>query len=87
MLEEKPVIIQGDGTSLWTLTFNTNFAIGYTGLMGNRHGIGEAFQITGNETLTWNQIYHWGTGSVQGRNLILFMTFPGKLEYDDTALM
>ncbi len=57
MMEEKPVIIQGDGTSLWTLTFNKDFAIGYTGLMGNRHAIGETFQITGDETLTWNQIY------------------------------
>lgn len=57
MMEGKPVIIQGDGTSLWTLTFNTDFAVGYTSLMGNRHAIGEAFQITGDETLTWNQIY------------------------------
>ena len=57
MQEGKPVIIHGDGTSLWTLTFNTDFAIGYTGLMGNPHAIGEAFQITGDETLTWNQIY------------------------------
>ena len=57
MLDGKPVIIQGDGTSLWTLTFNEDFAVGYTGLMGNRHAIGEAFQITGDETLTWNQIY------------------------------
>lgn len=57
MLEGKPVIIPGDGTSLWTLTFNRDFAVGYTGLMGNRHAIGEAFQITGDETLTWNQIY------------------------------
>ena len=57
MQEGKPVIIQGDGSSLWTLTFNRDFAIGYTGLMGNRHAIGEAFQITGDETLTWNQIY------------------------------
>ena len=57
MQEGKPVIIQGDGTSLWTLTFNTDFAIGYTGLMGNKHAIGEAFQITSDETLTWNQIY------------------------------
>lgn len=57
MMAEKPVIIQGDGSSLWTLTFNTDFAIGFTGLMGNRHAIGEAFQITGDETLTWNQIY------------------------------
>lgn len=57
MMEGKPVLIQGDGTSLWTVTFNRDFAIGYTGLMGNRHAIGEAFQITGDETLTWNQIY------------------------------
>ena len=57
MMAGKPVIIQGDGSSLWTLTFNTDFAIGFTGLMGNRHAIGEAFQITGDETLTWNQIY------------------------------
>lgn len=57
MMEGKPVIIQGDGTSLWTLTFNTDFAVGYISLMGNRHAIGEAFQITGDETLTWNQIY------------------------------
>ena len=57
MMEGKPVIIQGDGTSLWTVTYNKDFAVGYTGLMGNRHAIGEAFQITGDETLTWNQIY------------------------------
>ena len=57
MLDGKPVIIQGDGSSLWTVTFNTDFAVGYTGLMGNRHAIGEAFHITGDETLTWDQIY------------------------------
>ena len=57
MQQGKPVIIQGDGSSLWHLTFNADFAIGYTGLMGNRHAIGEAFQITGDEVLTWDQIY------------------------------
>ena len=57
MMDGKPVIIHGDGESLWHLTFNEDFAIGYTGLMGNRHAIGEAFQITGDEVLTWNQIY------------------------------
>ena len=57
MLEGKPVLIQGDGTSLWHLTFNTDFAVGYTALMGNRHAIGEAFNITGDEVLSWNQIY------------------------------
>ena len=57
IMEEKPVLIQGDGTSLWTLTFNTDFAKGYVGLMANPHAIGEAFHITSDETLTWNQIY------------------------------
>ena len=57
MMDGKPVIIHGDGESLWHLTFNEDFAVGYTALMGNRHAIGEAFQITGDEVLTWNQIY------------------------------
>ncbi|MCR5420389.1 MAG: SDR family oxidoreductase [Lachnospiraceae bacterium] len=57
MQEGKPVIIQGDGSSLWTVTHNSDFAVGYTGIMGNRHAIGEAFQITGDEVLTWDQIY------------------------------
>lgn len=57
MLEGKPVIIHGDGTSLWTMTFNEDFAVGFAGLIGNPHAIGEAFQITNDETLTWNQIY------------------------------
>lgn len=57
MMEGRPVIIHGDGESLWHLTFNEDFAVGYTALMANRHAIGEAFQITGDEVLTWNQIY------------------------------
>lgn len=57
MLEGKPVIVQGDGTSLWTITFNTDFAKAFVGLMANPHAIGEAFQITGDESLTWNQIH------------------------------
>ena len=57
MMEGKPVIIHGDGTSLWTMTHNSDFAIGYVGLMGNPHAIGEVFHITNDETLTWNQIY------------------------------
>ena len=57
MLDGKPVIIHGDGSSLWTMTFNTDFALGYCGLIGNPHAIGEAFQIMSDETLTWDQIY------------------------------
>lgn len=55
--EGRPVLIPGDGTSLWTVTHNSDFAKGFVGLMGNIHAIGEAVQITSDETLTWNQIY------------------------------
>lgn len=57
MIEGKPVIVHGDGTSLWTMTHNSDFAKAFAGLVGNAHAIGEAFQITSDETLTWNQIY------------------------------
>ncbi|NLL76169.1 MAG: SDR family oxidoreductase [Clostridiales bacterium] len=57
MMEGKPVIIHGDGTSLWTMTHNSDFARGFIGLMNNIHAIGEAVQITSDESLTWNQAY------------------------------
>ena len=57
MMEGKPVIVQGDGSSLWTLTWNEDFAKGFIGLIGNPKAIGEAFQIMSDEQLTWNQIY------------------------------
>ena len=57
ILEGKPVIIPGDGSSLWTLTHSKDFAKGYVGLMANPHAIGNAFHITTDESMTWNQIY------------------------------
>jgi len=57
MIEGKPVIIHGDGTSLWTITHNSDFAKAYCGLVGNIHAIGQAYHITSDESLTWNQIY------------------------------
>jgi nucleoside-diphosphate-sugar epimerase len=57
MRKGKPVIVHGDGTSLWVLTHNADFARGFIGLLGNSHAIGDAFQITSDEWLTWNQIY------------------------------
>jgi len=57
MLDGKPVIIHGDGTSLWTLTHNSDFARAFVRLAGNIHAIGEAVHITSDESVTWNQIY------------------------------
>lgn len=52
-----PIIVPGDGTSLWTLTHNSDFAQGLLGLFGHPEAIGEDFHITSDEVLTWNQIY------------------------------
>ena len=57
MMEGKPVLVHGDGSSLWTVTWNEDFAKGFIGLLGNPKAIGEAFQIMSDEQLTWNQIY------------------------------
>jgi len=57
MLAGKPVIVIGDGTSLWTMTHSKDFAKGFVGLMGNVSAIGEAVHITSDESLSWNQIY------------------------------
>ena len=57
IMEGKPVIIHGDGTSLWTITHNSDFAKAYAGLCGNIHAIGQAFHITSDESVTWDQIY------------------------------
>jgi len=53
----KKVVVHGDGTSLWTLTHHTDFAVGFTGLLGNPHATGETFHITSDEWLTWDQIF------------------------------
>lgn len=57
MLHGKPVIVPGDGTSLWVLTHHEDFARAFVPLLGNSHAIGEAVHITSDEWLTWNQIY------------------------------
>ena len=54
ILNGKPVIVHGDGLSLWTFTHNSDFARGFLGLMDNPHAIGEAVHITSDETITWN---------------------------------
>ncbi|MDR0885115.1 MAG: SDR family oxidoreductase [Clostridiales Family XIII bacterium] len=57
ILDDKPIIIHGDGTSLWTITHNSDFAKGFLGLMGNSAAIGNTFQITSDEAISWTKIY------------------------------
>jgi nucleoside-diphosphate-sugar epimerase len=53
----KPVVVHGDGTSLWTMTHHRDFAVGLVGLLGNLQAIGQSYHITSDEWLSWNQIY------------------------------
>jgi nucleoside-diphosphate-sugar epimerase len=56
--QRKKVVVHGDGTSLWVLTHARDFAKGLVGLLANPHALGEAFHITSDEVLTWDQIYN-----------------------------
>lgn len=53
----KPVVVPGDGSSLWPITHNSDFAKGFVGLMGHQQALGHAFHITSDEALTWDQHY------------------------------
>jgi len=57
MRKGKEIIVQGDGLSLWRITHNTDFARGILGLVGNPATVGEAFHITNDEIITWDEIY------------------------------
>ncbi len=56
MRQGKPIVVHGDGTSLWVLTHHRDFAKGFVGLLGNNRAIGEVIHITSDELLTWNEI-------------------------------
>jgi nucleoside-diphosphate-sugar epimerase len=57
LLAGKPAIVHSDGTSLWTLTHNSDFAKAFVGLLGNEKAIAQAFHITSDRFLTWNRIF------------------------------
>ena len=52
-----PVVVHGDGTSRWTITHNTDFAVAFVGLLGRPEAVGDTFHITSDEAPTWDQIY------------------------------
>jgi nucleoside-diphosphate-sugar epimerase len=65
MRRKKKVIVHGDGTSLWTMTHNSDFAKGFVGLFGNPRALGQTVHITSDEVLTWDQVTH-AIGSAAG---------------------
>ncbi|HEY7773459.1 MAG TPA: NAD-dependent epimerase/dehydratase family protein [Marinagarivorans sp.] len=69
-----PVVVQGDGTALWTLTHARDFAKGFIGLLGNTEAIGEAVHISSDEALDWNTIYQLTAAAVGATANIVHVT-------------
>lgn len=57
LLNGKPVIVCGDGTTPWTLTRSEDFAAPFIRLFGNKAALGEDFHITSDHAYTWDAIY------------------------------
>ncbi|MFW5846325.1 MAG: SDR family oxidoreductase [Planctomycetota bacterium] len=77
MRDGKPVIVPGDGSTLWTITHSADFAIAFLGLMGHHKAIGDSFHITSDEVLNWNQI-HELTAAAAGVDSIDIVYIPSR---------
>ena len=82
MLDGKPVVVPGDGTSIWTLTHHTDFAVGLAGLIGNPLAMNEIFHITSDEWLTWNRIYELMAGALGVKPLCVHIPSEVISRYD-----
>jgi nucleoside-diphosphate-sugar epimerase len=86
MKRGEKIVIPGDGTSLWVFTWNEDFAVGFLGLFGRQEAIGQAFQITSDEVLTWNQAYE-EVGRALGVELnVVHIASELIAKYDEHAL-
>ena len=84
MRRGKKILVHGDGSSLWTMTHNSDFAEAFIGLIGNIQAVGHAFQITSDESLNWNQIYKALAAAAGVYNPKLVHVASRKIaEYDD----
>jgi nucleoside-diphosphate-sugar epimerase len=86
MRQGKKMIVPGDGTSLWTLTWNGDFAKGLVGLMGRKDVLGEAFHITSDVALTWNQIYQEAGRAAGVEPNLIHIPSTWLAAYDDAMI-
>jgi nucleoside-diphosphate-sugar epimerase len=82
----KKIIVHGDGTSLWTITHAEDFAKGFVGLLGNQQAIGNAFHITSDEILTWDQIYKAVAEAVGTEANIIHISSDFICRYDNSLI-
>lgn len=85
MKEGQPVVLHGDGTTLWTLTHSDDFALGFVGLMGNPAALGHDFHITSDYLLTWEQIYEQIADALGVEANIVYIPSRFIADYDEQA--
>lgn len=56
LLNGRPVVLHGDGTTSWTLTHSSDFARAVVDFLQSGHPPGETFHVTADETYTWGEI-------------------------------
>ena len=81
MLAGKPVIVHGDGSSLWTLTHSTDFARPFARLLGNAKALGETFHITGEGVHTWDEILTTMAGALGTQPRLVHVTSDTLVRY------
>ncbi|HEY4225386.1 MAG TPA: NAD-dependent epimerase/dehydratase family protein [Pseudolysinimonas sp.] len=84
-----PIVVHGDGTSLWTLTHARDFARAFVGLLGNPHALGSPVQITSDESLTWDAIAGVLAGALDVEPRIVHVaseTLAREVDYGDGLL-
>ena len=52
-----PLIVHGDGTSLWTSTHRDDVGTAFAGAAGNPVAYGKGYNTMGDHTVTWNQYW------------------------------
>ncbi len=85
MKEGRPVVVHGDGTSLWTITHSEDFAKGFVGLLGHQQALGHSFHITSDEILTWNQIYEATAEAAGAKANIVHISSDFIIEFAKTC--
>jgi nucleoside-diphosphate-sugar epimerase len=83
MRQGKPVVVHGDGTSLWTLTHVDDFAKAFVGLLGHPLAIGDSFHITSDEALTWNQIHEMLAAAAGAEARIVHVPSDAIMRHDE----
>ena len=83
MRKGMPVVVHGDGTSLWTMTHAIDFANGFNGIMGHPAAIGEAYHITSDEALSWNRIYETVAQAAGGSAQLVHIASETISDYAD----